>query len=77
MSGVLGEYARAQGALGRPTLRLLNTKWAAFRVAALRTSFSRSRRSLQADAQAKKRPRVRRAHRELARHRPGRDREER
>jgi hypothetical protein len=36
-------------ALGRPTLRLLDGKWAAFRVAALRCSFSRERRSVQAD----------------------------
>jgi hypothetical protein len=46
---MLGEYARAQSALGRPTLRLLNIKWAAFRVAAFRTSFSRNQRSIQAD----------------------------
>jgi hypothetical protein len=49
VSEVLGEYTRAHSALGRPTLRLLNTKWAAFRVAAFRTSFSRSQRSVQAD----------------------------
>ncbi|MGH3758609.1 DUF3375 family protein [Actinophytocola sp.] len=49
MSEVVGELARAQDALGRPTLRLLDGKWAVFRVAALRSSFSRERRSVQAD----------------------------
>lgn len=49
MSEVVGELARAQDALARPTLRLLDGKWAGFRVAALRSSFSRDRRSVQAD----------------------------
>src|SRR5215470_1679103 len=49
VSEVVGELARAQDALGRPTLRLLDGKWAAFRVAVFRCSFSRDRRSVQAD----------------------------
>jgi hypothetical protein len=49
MSEVVGELARASDALGRPTLRLLDGKWAAFRVAVFRCSFSRDRRSVQAD----------------------------
>ncbi|UQS25185.1 DUF3375 domain-containing protein [Amycolatopsis thermalba] len=49
MSRVLGELTRAQDALARPTLRLLDGKWAAFRVAVFRCSFSRDRRSVQTD----------------------------
>ena len=49
MSEVVGELARAQDALARPTLRLLDGKWAAFRVAVLRCAFSRDRRSVPAD----------------------------
>ncbi|MER6667098.1 DUF3375 family protein [Amycolatopsis japonica] len=49
MGEVVGELARVRDALERPTLRLLDGKWAAFRVAVLRCSFSRDRRSVQAD----------------------------
>ncbi len=49
MSEIVGELARVQDALHRPTLRLLDGKWAAFRVAVFRCSFSRDRRSIQAD----------------------------
>ncbi|MEY9860098.1 hypothetical protein ABH935_005734 [Catenulispora sp. GAS73] len=50
MSGVVGELARASDALARPTLRLLDGKWGAFRVAVLRSAFSRDQRSIQVDA---------------------------
>lgn len=50
MSGVIGELARAGDALSRPTLRLLDGKWGAFRVAVLRSAFSRDQRSIQVDA---------------------------
>jgi hypothetical protein len=49
VSEVVGEHARVRDALERPTLRLLDGKWAAFRVAVFRCSFSRDRRSVQAD----------------------------
>ncbi|MFK4085020.1 DUF3375 family protein [Kribbella sp. NPDC020789] len=49
MSQLLGEFARAEDALGRPTLGLLRGKWAAFRIAALRCSFSRERKTVPAD----------------------------
>jgi hypothetical protein len=49
MSEVVVELSRAQAALARPTLRLLDGKWAAFRVAVFRSSFSRDQRSIQAD----------------------------
>lgn len=49
MSEVVGELVRARDALSRPTLRLLDGKWAALRVALFRCSFSRDRRSVQAD----------------------------
>lgn len=49
MSEIIGEIARASEALERPTLRLLDGKWAALRIAAFRCSFSRDRRSIQAD----------------------------
>ncbi len=49
MSQMLGELARAEDALGRPTLGLLRGKWAAFRIAALRCSFSRERKTVPAD----------------------------
>lgn len=49
MSEVIGELARAQDALQRPTLRLLDGKWAAFRIAVFRCTFTRDRRSIQAD----------------------------
>lgn len=50
MSGVVGELARAGDALSRPTLRLLDGKWGAFRVAVLRSAFSREQRAIQVDA---------------------------
>jgi hypothetical protein len=49
VSEVVGELARARDALARPTLRLLDGKWAAFRIAVFRCSFSRDRRAVQAD----------------------------
>lgn len=49
MSEIVGELARARDALARPTLRLVDGKWAALRVATFRCSFSRERRSIQAD----------------------------
>lgn len=49
LSEVVGELARAQEALERPTLRLLDGKWAAFRIAVFRCTFTRDRRSIQAD----------------------------
>lgn len=49
VSQIVGEIARASEALQRPTLRLLDGKWAALRVATFRCSFSRDRRSVQAD----------------------------
>ncbi|WP_433270861.1 DUF3375 domain-containing protein [Actinosynnema sp. CS-041913] len=48
MSEVVGELTRAQEALLRPTLRLLDGKWAAFRIAVFRCTFTRDRRSIQA-----------------------------
>lgn len=50
MSAVVGELARASNALARPTLRILDGKWGAFRVAVLRSAFSRDQRSIQVDA---------------------------
>ncbi len=50
MSRVVGELARAGDALARPTLRLLDGKWGSFRVAVLRSAFSRDQRSIQVDA---------------------------
>lgn len=49
MSDILGELARVNEAFEKPTLRLLGGKWAAFRVAVFRASFSRERRSVLAD----------------------------
>ena len=49
MSDIVGEIARVTEALEKPTLRLLDGKWAAFRVAVFRASFSRDRRSVPAD----------------------------
>jgi len=49
MSDIVGELARVTEALEKPTLRLLDGKWAAFRVAVFRASFSRDRRSVPAD----------------------------
>lgn len=49
MSDIVGELARVDEAFEKPTLRLLDGKWAAFRVAVFRASFSRDRRSVPAD----------------------------
>jgi len=49
MSEVVGELARTREAFAKPTLRLLSGSGAAFRVAVLRSAFSRDRRSVQAD----------------------------
>ena len=49
MSGIVAELERASAALGRPTLKLLDGKWATFRVAVFRASFSREQRSIPAD----------------------------
>ena len=49
MSDIVGEIARVTEAFQKPTLRLLDGKWAAFRVAVFRAAFSRDRRSVPAD----------------------------
>lgn len=49
MSDIVGEIARVTEAFEKPTLRLLDGKWAAFRVAVFRAAFSRDRRSVPAD----------------------------
>ena len=49
VSDIVGEIARVTEAFEKPTLRLLDGKWAAFRVAVFRAAFSRDRRSVPAD----------------------------
>ncbi|TFD75233.1 DUF3375 domain-containing protein [Cryobacterium sp. Sr8] len=49
MSEIAGELARVREAFDRPTLRLLDRKWAPFVLAVFKSSFSRDRRSVQAD----------------------------
>lgn len=49
VSDIAGELARVRDAFDRPTLRLLDRKWAPFVLAVFKTSFSRDRRSVQAD----------------------------
>ncbi|PXA67257.1 DUF3375 domain-containing protein [Cryobacterium arcticum] len=49
MSDIAGELARVREAFDRPTLRLLDRKWAPFVLAVFKLSFSRDRRSVQAD----------------------------
>ncbi len=49
MSDVVGELARVREAFERPTLRLLDSKWAPLRIAIFKSSFSRDRRTVQAD----------------------------
>jgi len=49
VSDIAGELARVRGAFDRPTLRLLDRKWAPFVLAVFKSSFSRDRRSVQAD----------------------------
>ena len=49
MSNVVAEHGRARDVLARAALRMLDGKWAAFRIAVFRSSFSRERRSVAAD----------------------------
>ena len=49
MSEIAGELARVREAFDKPTLRLLDRKWAPFVLAVFKSSFSRDRRSIQAD----------------------------
>ena len=49
MSEIAGELARVREAFDKPTLRLLDRKWAPFVLAVFTSSFSRDRRSVQAD----------------------------
>lgn len=49
MAGIVAEYARVNGAYERPTLRLLEYKWAPLVLAVFRTSFARDHRSLPSD----------------------------
>ncbi|WP_166805700.1 DUF3375 family protein [Cryobacterium ruanii] len=46
MSDIAGELARVREAFDKPTLRLLDRKWAPFVLAVFKTSFSRERRSV-------------------------------
>ena len=49
MSDIAGELARVREAFDKPTLRLLDRKWAPFVLAVFKCSFSRDRRSIQAE----------------------------
>lgn len=49
MSEIAVELARVREAFDKPTLRLLDRKWAPFVLAVFKSSFSRDRRSVQAD----------------------------
>lgn len=49
MSDIAGELARVREAFEKPTLRLLDRKWAPFVLAVFKSSFSRDRRSVQAE----------------------------
>lgn len=49
MSDAVGDLRLVQEAFTRPTLRLLNGKWAAIQVAVLRIAFDRDRRSILTD----------------------------
>lgn len=49
MSEIAGELARVREAFDKPTLRLLDRKWAPFVLAVFKCAFSRERRSVQAD----------------------------
>jgi hypothetical protein len=49
MSEIAAELARVREAFDRPTLRLLDRKWAPFVLAVFKAAFSRDRRSVQAD----------------------------
>lgn len=50
MSEIAGELARVREAFDKPTLRLLDRKWAPFVLAVFKSSFSRDRRSVQAES---------------------------
>ena len=49
MTDIANELARVREAFDKPTLRLLDRKWAPFVLAVFKMSFSRDRRSVQAD----------------------------
>ncbi|MEU6720404.1 DUF3375 family protein [Nonomuraea sp. NPDC046802] len=49
MSDIAGELRRVMGALDKPTLKLLDRKWAPFTLAVFKSSFSRDRQSVQCD----------------------------
>ena len=49
MSGIVAESARVENAFDRPTLRLLQYKWAPVALAVLRSGFSRDRRNVPAE----------------------------
>ncbi|MBG6058091.1 hypothetical protein RCH16_001673 [Cryobacterium sp. MP_M5] len=49
MSEIAGELARVREAFDKPTLRLLDRKWAPFVLAVFKSSFSRDRRSVPAE----------------------------
>jgi hypothetical protein len=49
MSEIASELARVREAFDKPTLRLLDRKWAPFVLAVFRSAFSRDRRSVQSD----------------------------
>lgn len=49
MSEIAGELARVREAFDKPTLRLLDRKWAPFVLAVFKSSFSRDRRSVSAE----------------------------
>ncbi|WP_051753653.1 DUF3375 family protein [Streptosporangium amethystogenes] len=49
MSDIAGELKRVMGAFDKPTLKLLDRKWAPFVMAVFKTSFSRDRQSVQCD----------------------------
>jgi len=49
VSEIAAELARVREAFDKPTLRLLDRKWAPFVLAVFKSSFSRDRRSVQAD----------------------------
>lgn len=49
LSEIAAELARVREAFDRPTLRLLDRKWAPFVLAVFKSAFSRDRRSVQAD----------------------------
>ena len=50
MTDIAGELARVREAFDKPTLRLLDRKWAPFVLAVFKSSFSRDRRSVSCEA---------------------------